>query len=187
MTSPEPFKDTRIIKIKTTKLDQLIQVLEISFIFLICFTFITLVNEALLHNWVKLYDPIADLFLGEDNFGSLDGGNFGEIVQVTLVFNLLLFTISLLFGLWIRRTRDGWSWNQLGYTYKTAKYSFSSLIKRAILLGLLVIAVYYTIMTPLIFFLSNGDLESVFLFHSFEKNRIFFQHVNCTQSITLVL
>ncbi len=174
MTSPEPFEDTRIIKIQATKLDQLIQVLEISFIFLICFTLITLVNEALLKNTLDLYSPIAGLFLGEDDFGSLDGGNFGEIVSVTLVFNLLLFSITLLFGLWIRRTRDGWSWNQLGYTFKTPKYTFSSLVRRGILLGLIVIVVFYTIMTPIIFFLSGGDLTSAFLFHAYAKDGVIF-------------
>ncbi len=174
MTSPEPFEDTRIIKIQATKLDQLIQVLEISFIFLICFTLITLVNEALLKNTLNLYSPIAGMFLGEDDVGSLDGGNFGEIVRVTLVFNLILFSISLVFGLWIRRTRDGWSLNQLGYTFRTPKYPFTSLARRGILLGLIVIVAFYTIMTPIIFFLSGGDLTSAFLFHAYENDGVIF-------------
>ncbi|MHA2074700.1 MAG: hypothetical protein ACW97X_08785, partial [Candidatus Hodarchaeales archaeon] len=174
MARVEPFKDTRITKIQATKLDQLIQVLEISFIFLICFTFITLFNNYLLRDTLDIYTNISELFLGEDGIGSLNGGNFGEIVQVTLVFNLVLFTITLLFGLWIRRTRDGWSWNQLGYTLKTPKYPFSRLVKRAILLGLIVIFVYYTLITLLTFLISNGNLESAFLVHTFHIDGVLF-------------
>ncbi|MHA2299116.1 MAG: hypothetical protein ACXAEU_22840 [Candidatus Hodarchaeales archaeon] len=167
----EPFEDTRITKISSTSLDQLIIILEISFIFLLSYSLITLVDAAL--NSLELYDPIATLFLGEEGVGQLDGGNFERITRVTLIFNLLLFAFSLFFGLWIRRTRDGWSWNQLGYTLKTPGYSSSSLIRRGILLGLIAIAAFYTILTPLKVLLT-GDLNSALLIHSFQKNGVLF-------------
>lgn len=177
MTTPEPSLESRIPSIEATKLDQFIQILEVSFIFLICFTLITLVDSALLENTIDLYKPIADSFLGERGYGSFDGGNFGEIVRITLVFNVLLFSISLFFGLWIRRSRDGWSWNQLGYTYKTPKYTTTSLLRRAIVLGMLSILIFFTIMTSLIFIISGGDLTSMFLVHAYHKDGTLFTPV----------
>ena len=141
-TTGQIAEDTRITKIKATNLDQLIQVLEISFIFLICWVLITLVDAAFVE--LDLYIPIANDFLGDQGFGNLDGGNFEQIVRVTLIFNLLLFAFSLVFGLWMRRTRDGWSWSQLGYTHKTPNYPFSDIVSRAIVLGLLVVVIWYT-------------------------------------------
>ncbi len=65
MASSETTIESRITKIQATKLDQFIQILEISFIFLICFTLITLVNSALFVNKFDLYAPITNDFLGE--------------------------------------------------------------------------------------------------------------------------
>ncbi|MFW9777595.1 MAG: hypothetical protein ACFFE8_01995 [Candidatus Heimdallarchaeota archaeon] len=177
MTTLEPSFESRIPSIEATKLDQFIQILEISFIFLICFTLITLVNSALLEGVLDLYRPIADGFLGERGYGSFDGGNFGVIVQITLVFNVLLFSISLFFGLWIRRSRDGWSWSQLGYTYKTQKYNTISLLRRAIVLGILGIIVFFTILSPVVFVSSGGDLTAMFFFHAYHKQGTLFTPV----------
>ncbi|MFW9853449.1 MAG: hypothetical protein ACFFFG_00215 [Candidatus Thorarchaeota archaeon] len=174
MTTLEPSFESRIPSIEATKLDQFIQILEISFIFLICFTLITLVNSALFKEVIDLYSPIADAFLGERDIGSFKGGNFGVIVEITLVFNVLLFSISLFFGLWIRRSRDGWSWSQLGYTYKTQKYNTSSLLRRAIILGVLCILVFFTIVSPLVFINSRGDLTKTFLFYAYEEGGVLF-------------
>ncbi len=136
---------------------------------MICFTLISLLNSVLLDNQLDLYSSIANDFLGERGHGSLNGGNFGEIVRITLVFNLLLFSISLIFGLWMRRTRDGWTWSQLGYTLRTKKYSFGSITARIIVLGLLGITIFLTIMT-IIAFLTSGELTEVFLVHIFNLN-----------------
>ncbi|MHA2168214.1 MAG: hypothetical protein ACXAAT_20390, partial [Candidatus Hodarchaeales archaeon] len=133
---------------------------------------ITLVDAAFQE--INLYGPIAENFLGVRAVGSLNGGNFEEIVRVTLIFNLLLFSLSLIFGLWMRRARDGWSFAQLGYTFKTPNYSFSSLVRRGLLLGFIVIFVWYTLVT-LVQFLITGDLmEAIFMHHSFQKEGLLF-------------
>ncbi|MFQ5977597.1 MAG: hypothetical protein ACE5OZ_05665 [Candidatus Heimdallarchaeota archaeon] len=168
MAGSEALADTSITKIRATSLDQLIQILEISFIFLLSFSLITLLDAAFIE--LDLYEPIATDFLGEEGIGSLDGGNFEAIVRITLIFNLLLFTFSLLFGLWIRRTRDGWSWAQLGYTYQTPGYNFRSLTLRAILLGLIAIIIWFAILTPLVYVDSGSDLDQAFLFHAYHSN-----------------
>lgn len=159
--SPEP---TKIGKIESNDLDRLIQVLEIAFVFLLTFTLITLVDQVL--EGINLYQPLSDSFLGERGVGSLNGGQWEPIVRVTLIFNALLFGFSLTFGLWMRRTRDGWSWSQLGYTLTTPGYTFRDLVRRAILLGLLVIVIYYTLLSGLIFLL-KGSVTEIFYFHGF--------------------
>lgn len=172
MTSTEQlFEDTRITKIKATNLDQLIQVLEISFIFLVCWVLITLIDAAFVG--LDLYKPIANDFLGDQGFGNLDGGNFEQIVRVTLIFNLLLFAFSLVFGLWMRRTRDGWSWSQLGYTHKTLNYEFREIINRAVVLGLLAIVIWYTIMTSLTLVVTQ-DLTQTLYTHAFHEDGVLF-------------
>ncbi len=160
-------EESIITKIKANRLDQIIQILEISFIFMLCYSIITLVDAAFLE--LNLYNPLSD-FLGDEGVGNLNGGHFEEIVRVTLIFNLLLFSISLIFGLWMRRTRDGWTFNQLGYTLKTPNYTLGSLIRRGLLLGFIVIFVWYTLVT-LVQYLINGDLnEAIFMHHSFQSN-----------------
>ncbi|MFX0207490.1 MAG: hypothetical protein ACFFDT_15995 [Candidatus Hodarchaeota archaeon] len=172
MASPEQLsEDIRITKIKATNLDQLIQVLEISFIFLICWVLITLVDAAFVE--LDLYVPIANDFLGDQGIGNLDGGNFEQIVRVTLIFNLLLFAFSLSFGLWMRRTRDGWSWSQLGYTHQTPNYEFKEIVSRAIVLGLLVIVIWYTIMTPFTYLVTQ-DLTLALYVHAFHADGVLF-------------
>lgn len=172
MTSQEQLsEDIRITKIKATNLDQLIQVLEISFIFLICWVLITLVDAAFVE--LDLYVPIANDFLGDQGIGNLDGGNFEQIVRVTLIFNLLLFAFSLTFGLWMRRTRDGWSWSQLGYTHKTPNYEFKEIVSRAIVLGLLVIVIWYTIMTPFTYWVTQ-DFTLALYVHAFHADGVLF-------------
>ncbi|MHA1977802.1 MAG: hypothetical protein ACW98F_16375 [Candidatus Hodarchaeales archaeon] len=170
MNSPTTQSDESLItKIKANRLDQIIQILEISFIFMICYSIITLVDAAFLE--LNLYNPLGD-FLGDEGFGNLNGGHFEEIVRVTLIFNLLLFSISLIFGLWMRRARDGWSFSQLGYTLKTPNYSFKSLVRRGLLLGFIVIFVWYTLVT-LVQYLLIGDLnEAIFRHHSFNANGV---------------
>jgi hypothetical protein len=170
MKKSEVIEEPLITRIKATKLDQLIQVLEISFIFLVCYSLITLIDSALLDNVINLYSPIANDFLGEATYGNLNGGNFEEIVRITLIFNLLLFSFSLFFGVWIRRTRDGWSWSQLGYTTRTYNYDFKSIIIRAVLLGLIAIVIWFTILTPLVFIVSGGNSTEAFLVHAFHKD-----------------
>ena len=103
----------RIDRIEATTLDQFVQVLEISFIFLLSFALITLFDTVFKN--LDFYAPISG-YLGIHGIGSLNGGEWQTIVRITLIFNLLLFTFSLTFGLWMRKTRDGWSWAQMGYT-----------------------------------------------------------------------
>jgi hypothetical protein len=155
----------KIEKIEATPLGQLVQILEISFIFILTYVFITLFDTVVLD--LNLYDPLIDDYVGIREVGPLNGGQWKAIVQITLVFNLILFGISLLFGLWIRKTRDNWTWSQLGYTLKTPGYKFTDLLRRGILLGLLVIAIFYTILSPLAFIISEGDFTAVLDVHSY--------------------
>lgn len=150
---------------KSTQLDQLVQIVEISFIFLVTFSLIALADTVL--SSLDLYKGIAQDYLGEVNVGSLRGGNYEEIVRITLIFNLLLFSFSLIFGLWIRRTRDGWSWGDLGYSLNTPGYSFLSLIRRGILLGLIAVILFFAVLTPISFYL-NGS-ENGFLIFAYSK------------------
>ncbi len=158
--------DTKITLIEATRLDRLIQILEIAFIFLLSFSLITLVDAAFVE--IDLYEPIVTDFLGQEGYGSLDGGNFEQIVRITLIFNLLLFTFSLFFGLWIRKTRDGWTWSQLGYTYRTDNYGFSELVLRSILLGLIAVVVFFTVITPIVFF-DSDSMDTAILFHAYHS------------------
>ena len=164
--------ESSITKIKSTRLDQVIQILEISFIFIICYSLITLVDAAFVQ--LELYKPIAEDFLGVKGIGSLNGGNFEEIVRVTLIFNLLLFSVSLVFGVWMRKARDGWSFAQLGYTFKTPNYSFSTLVRRGLLLGFIVIFVWYTLVTFAQFLVTGDLIEAIFMHHSFQANGVLF-------------
>ncbi|MFX1253797.1 MAG: hypothetical protein ACFFCZ_19455, partial [Promethearchaeota archaeon] len=157
--------DTHITKIQATSLDQFVQILEISFIFLLTYSLILLLDAAV--EGLHLYEPLSSLFLGEPFVGPLYGGQFEAIVRVTLVFNALLFGFSLIFGVWIRRTRDRWDWAKLGYTLRTPGYNFESLIRRGIVLGLLVLAIYYTVMTLTTFLYTRGDFNQALLIHTF--------------------
>ncbi len=136
-----PDNNSKIASRESTGLDQLVQILEISFIFLFCFSLIALIDTTF--ESLKLYEGIANLWLGEDNVGSLDGGNWEAIVRVTFIFNFLLFGFSLTFGTWIRRTRDKWTWKRFGYAFSTNDYSFISLVRRGILLGLIAMFIFY--------------------------------------------
>ena len=66
-------EESLITKIKANRLDQIIQILEISFIFMICYSIITLVDAAFLE--LNLYNPLSD-FLGDEGIGNLNGGHF---------------------------------------------------------------------------------------------------------------
>jgi hypothetical protein len=134
----------KIERIEATTLDQFVQVLEISFIFLLSFTLITLFDTVFYN--LNLYSPLTDNFLGSRGIGSLNGGQWDQIVRITLIFNLLLFTFSLTFGLWMRKTRDGWTWAQLGYTLKTPGFKSSDIVRRGVALGLLVLFIYFTLL-----------------------------------------
>ena len=134
-------------KTEATTLDQLIIVLEISFIFLLVYSLIALFDSAF--TGLGFYDGISKDYLGRKDVGSLEGGRWEVIVRVTLVFNLLLFAFSLIFGIWMRKTRDGWTWDKLGYTLRTPNYSFKNLAGRSLLLGLLCFVILYTIMMPI--------------------------------------
>ncbi|MHA2503712.1 MAG: hypothetical protein ACXAE3_12675, partial [Candidatus Kariarchaeaceae archaeon] len=95
-----PVSESKIGTRMLTKLDQLVQILEISFIFLLIFSLIALVDTTI--STLDIYEPIAENFLGERNVGSLNGGNWEAIVRITIIFNFLLFGFSLVFGLWMR-------------------------------------------------------------------------------------
>lgn len=134
----------KIERIEATTLDQFVQVLEISFIFLLSFALITLLDTVFAN--LNFYAPISGYFLGVRGVGPLNGGEWESIVRVTLIFNLLLFTFSMTFGLWMRKTRDGWTWAQMGYTLKTPGYKRSDIIRRGFALGLLVLFIYFTLL-----------------------------------------
>ena len=170
MSLPEVYDDSVITKVKATRLDQLIQILEISFIFIICYSLITLVDAAFRE--IQLYEPIAQDFLGVESIGSLNGGSFEEIVRITLIFNLLLFSLSLIFGLWMRRARDGWSFSQLGYTFKTPNYTAGSLIRRGLILGFIVIFTWYTLITLAQFLVTGNLIDAIFMQHAFQKEGV---------------
>lgn len=126
---------------KITNLDRLVQILEISFIFLLIFSLIALVDTVLFE--VDLYDPISESYLGEKGLGPLEGGNFAAILRITFIFNGLLFTFSLLFGLWMRKTRDNWEFSEMGFTLSTPGFSFRDLLRRGFFLGLIAIIIHF--------------------------------------------
>ncbi|OLS28430.1 MAG: hypothetical protein HeimC2_06490 [Candidatus Heimdallarchaeota archaeon LC_2] len=164
----------QIGKIESNSLDRFIQVLEISFVFLVVYSLITLFDAAL--DSFELYQPISDNFLGEDGVGSLRGGQWEAIVRVTVVFNLLLFGFSLFFGMWMRKTRDGWTFNQLGFTFRTPNYSFKNIVQRGLILGFLVIVIQYTIMTMVMWYDTGNFSKAVLNVHTFfqdDENRLF--------------
>jgi hypothetical protein len=152
----------RVGVIETTSLDRLVQVIEISFIFLVVYSLITLFDAAMAS--IDLYDPISSEYLGEARVGSLEGGRWEAIVRVTIVFNLLLFSGSLIFGVWMRKTRDGWNLSELGFTFRTPNYSFRDLAERGLILGFLVITIQYTIMT-IAFWIELGSFSDAVLVH----------------------
>ncbi|MHA2277131.1 MAG: hypothetical protein ACXAC2_15255, partial [Candidatus Kariarchaeaceae archaeon] len=159
----------RIGKIETTSLDRLVQVIEISFIFLVVYSLITLFDAAIAS--FDLYDPISSEYLGRAGVGSLDGGQWEAIVRVTIVFNLMLFTGSLIFGVWMRKTRDGWNLNELGFTFRTPNYTFRDLAERGLILGFLVITIQYTIMT-LAFWIELGSFSDAIVVHHAYYNNV---------------
>ncbi|MHA2090566.1 MAG: hypothetical protein ACW98K_06880 [Candidatus Kariarchaeaceae archaeon] len=175
MNNEVAIEGVKIEKIESTTLDQFVQILEISFIFLLTYTLITLFDESI-SSGLNLYDNLASDYLGREGIGNLEGGHYEEIVRVTLIFNLLLFSFSLFFGLWIRRTRDNWSFSQLGFTLKTPDYSSRSIIERGLILGLLAVVIQYTIMTP-VFWLKHGNFDSAILgvhtFYNFNDEVLF--------------
>jgi hypothetical protein len=158
------------IEKKTTDLDQLVQILEISFIFLLIFSLVALFDAVI--EGFGLYAPISDSYLGREGVGSLNGGNWEEIVRITLIFNLLLFIFSLVFGLWIRRTRDNWTFKQMGYTLNTEGYSFKDLIGRGFLLGLIAIVIFY--IARVIVVSSHPELNPWYSFTFFKGPNDFF-------------
>ncbi len=151
-------------------LDRLIQIIEISFIFLLSFTIIALVDAAF--EGLNLYRPLATNYLGAPEVGDLRGGNFEEIVRITFILNGLLFISSLIFGVWIRKTRDGWTWSDLGYTLHTENYSFKELVLRGILLGIIAILIFYAVMTGM-FYLEFGSEGFLSIFAYSNGDRLF--------------
>lgn len=162
----------KITRIRASNLDRLVQILEISFIFLLSYSLITLINVAFIE--LDFYQPISNSYLGEENVGSLYGGHFETIVSLTLIFNFALFVFSLIFGLWIRKTRDNWSFKDMGYTLKTSKYTTKSIFRRAVLLGLIAIAIWYTVLTTVEILFVSGDINAALKFHVFAHNGILF-------------
>ncbi len=155
---------------ESDQLDRLIQIIEISFIFLLSFTIIALVDAAF--EGLNLYRPLASNYLGAPEVGDLRGGNFEEIVRITFILNGLLFVSSLVFGVWIRRTRDGWTWADLGYTLHTENFSFKELILRGILLGMVSILIFYAVMTGM-FYLEFGSEGFLSIFAYTSGDRLF--------------
>lgn len=151
-------------------LDRLIQIIEISFIFLLSFTIIALVDAAF--EGLDLYSPLAANYLGGPEIGDLRGGNFEEIVRITFILNGLLFVSSLVFGVWIRRTRDGWTWSDLGYTLHTENFSFKDLALRGVLLGIISILVFYAVMAGM-FYLEFGPEGFLSIFAYTNGTRLF--------------
>ncbi|MCE7737284.1 MAG: hypothetical protein GPJ54_20515 [Candidatus Heimdallarchaeota archaeon] len=164
-------KDTitdRVGNIESTSLDRLVQVIEISFIFLVVYSLITLFDAAIAK--FELYEPISGDYIGREGVGSLDGGQWEAIVRVTIVFNLLLFSLSLLFGIWIRKTRDGWNLKDLGFTFRTPNYSFKTLVERGLILGFLVISIQYTLMTLAFWYDTGSFTEAITIHHAYQNN-----------------
>ncbi|MDH5645870.1 MAG: hypothetical protein OEZ01_07670, partial [Candidatus Heimdallarchaeota archaeon] len=118
---------------------------------------ITLFDSVL--NASKLYDPISSLYLGEKDIGSLRGGQAEEIVRVTLIFNFLLFIFSLVFGVWMRRTREKWTYSQMGFVLRTEKHSTKDLFEKGIIIGLFAVVLQYTIMT-ITLWIYSGSFEA---------------------------
>ncbi len=164
----------QLMRSEITFLDQFILVLEISLIFLTGYSIIVLLDAVF--EGLDLYEPLAGLFLGEPGVGSFDGGSFKAIVRIGFVFNILLFGVTLVFGAWMRRTRDNWTWKDLGYTFKTEKYSFWEILRHGVILGLVVLLVQFLVMTTAVYIMSGFNLEAALQLHTFvnEKTGSFF-------------
>lgn len=146
-------------------MDQFILILEISFVFLLVYTLITLFDASI--NSINAYGSLSNQFLGEQGVGSLNGGQLESIVRITIVFNLLLFTFSLFFGIWMRKTRDDWSFKKMGFTLRTENYSFKNLIERGLILGFLVVVIHYIIMTITLYLVTGSFEEAVLNVHTY--------------------
>ncbi len=173
-TSSASDPNDQVLISEITLLDQFILVLEISLIFLTGYSIIVLLDAVF--EGLELYKPLATLFLGEPGVGSFNGGSFEAIVRIGFVFNILLFGVTLIFGAWMRRTRDDWTWGDLGYTFRTEKYGTWEIFRRGVLLGIIVLLVQFTVMTSATFFLEGFDLDAALLLHTFvnEKTGNFF-------------
>ncbi|MHA2168723.1 MAG: hypothetical protein ACXAB7_02310, partial [Candidatus Kariarchaeaceae archaeon] len=73
MSNEEAIEGVKIEKIESTTLDQFVQILEISFIFLLTYTLITLF-DATVASGLDLYANLAEDYLGREGIGSLQGG-----------------------------------------------------------------------------------------------------------------
>ncbi len=162
------------MKTETTFLDQLVQVLEISLIFLTVYSIIILIDAVF--EELELYKPLSTLFLGEPGVGSFNGGQFEVILRIGFVFNIMLFTLTLFFGAWMRKTRDNWSLSDLGFTLKTKRFGTWEIFRRGILLGLVALLVQFVVMTSAVYITSGYNLNAALLSHTFinEKTGTFF-------------
>lgn len=70
----------------------------------------------------------------------------------------------------MRRTRDKWTFSQLGFTLNTPDYEFTEIIERGFILGIFAVVVQYTILTP-IMWIKSGSIDSAIIgIHSFSNN-----------------
>lgn len=132
-----PFK---LLKRETT--DKLVLIIEISFIFLLSFSFVYLLDLVLKTTELKgLYHNWAAKSIGSERWYY----SYKRIFRAVFLFTGLLFGVSLLFGLWMRRTRDRWSMRDFGFKKEYPTHA----IYQGVFLGLLSAGLLIVILFPI--------------------------------------
>ncbi len=128
-----PFK---LLKRETT--DKIVLITEISFIFLLSFSSVYLLDLVL--KTTNLYPYLKELTLAPTRVYS------GRLIfRVVFLFTGFLFGASLLFGLWMRWTRERWSWSDFGFK---KEHPFHA-IQQGVFLGLLSAGIYIVVLFPI--------------------------------------
>jgi len=131
-----PFK---ILKRDTA--DKVVLIIEISFIFLLSFSFIYLFDLVLTQ--IGWYSSLE--------LSQLGPYSYKMIFRFIFIFIGFLFGASLLFGLWMRKTREGWNWSDFGFKREKKDQA----IYQGVFLGLLSAGLFIVILFP-IDVISNG-------------------------------
>ncbi|MFQ6123768.1 MAG: hypothetical protein ACE5R6_04065 [Candidatus Heimdallarchaeota archaeon] len=132
-----PFK---LLKRETT--DKLVLVIEISFIFLLSFSFVYLLDLVLKTTEIDgFYFSLANKYIGTPRWYY----TYKRIFRAAFLFTGLLFGVSLLFGLWMRWTRDRWSWSDFGFKKEYPTHA----IYQGLFLGFLSAGLLIVILFPI--------------------------------------
>ncbi len=124
-----PFK---LLKRDTT--DKIVLIIEISFIFLLSFSSVYLLDLVL--DKMGIYQSMEKrVFVGALEY------SLKLAFRAIFLFMGLLFGASLFFGLWMRKTRERWTWKDFGFK----KEQPSRAVYQGIFLGLIAVGLYIVI------------------------------------------